>query len=36
LVQTQKEIGNKLLNKINWKICQTEMQQILYTRKARN
>ena len=35
-VQTPKETGNKLLNKINWKICQIKMQQIFYIRKLQN
>jgi len=34
MVETPKETGNKLLNKINWKICQINMQQIFYIRKS--
>jgi len=36
LVETPKETGSKLLNGINWKIRQIEMQRIFYIRKSRN
>jgi len=36
LAETPKETGNKMLNKINWKIHQIKMQQIFYIRKSRN
>jgi len=34
--QTPKETGNKVLNKINWKIHQIKMQRIFYIRKSQN
>jgi len=33
LAETPKETGNKLLNKINWKIRQIKMRQIFYIKK---
>jgi len=33
LVETPKETGNKLLNKINRKICQIKIQRIFYIGK---
>ena len=35
-LEAPKETGNKLLNKINWKISEIEMQQTFYIRKSRN
>jgi len=36
LLEAPKETGNKLLNKINLKIGEIEMQRIFYIRKSRN
>jgi len=36
LVICTTEKGNKLLNKITWKIRQIKMQQIFYLRKLQN
>ena len=30
------EMGNKLLNVINWKICKVKMQRIFYMRRSQN
>ena len=33
-LQVPTETGNKLLNEINWKICQIKMQRIFYIKKS--
>jgi len=36
LFEAPKEIGNKLLDKINWKISEIKMQRISYVGKSQN